>query len=90
MLPKSVDRFIAQAKRFLPETRREVLLQLQTGHGQMLRVVGLALGIGKGTSLRFPVDKTPEFGYTGWKRLTQATLLTVRKDSKIKGFPLTR
>jgi hypothetical protein len=42
------------------------------------------------TSLRFPVDKTPEFGYMGWKQLTQATRLTVRKDRKIKGFQLTR
>jgi hypothetical protein len=42
------------------------------------------------TSLQFPVDKTPEFGYMGWKQLTQATRLTVRKDRKIKGFQLTR
>ena len=42
------------------------------------------------TSLRFPVDKTPEFGYMGWKQSIQATRLTVRKDRKIKGFQLTR
>jgi hypothetical protein len=32
----------------------------------------------------------PEFGYTGWKWMKQATLWTVRKDRKIKGFPQTR
>ena len=44
-----------------------------------------------GTSLRFPVDKTPEVGYMGWEQLTLATLTTVRKDRKIKGgnYPLT-
>ena len=56
----------------------------------MLRVAGLALGLDERTYLQFPVDKTSEFGYTGWKRLTQATLSTVRKDRKIKGFQLTR
>jgi hypothetical protein len=61
------------------------------GHGQMLRVVRARIGNWMGrTSLQFPVDKTPEFGYMGWKWLTQATLWTVRKDRKIKGFQLTR
>ena len=59
-------------------------------HGQMLRVVGSLLGSTRVTSLRFPVDKPLEFGYMGWKQLTQATRLTVRKDRKIKGFQLTR
>jgi hypothetical protein len=46
-------------------------------------VRGLAWGNEKGpTSLQFPVDKTPEIGYMGWKQLTQATLSTVRKDRK--------
>jgi hypothetical protein len=34
------------------------------------------------SSLQFPVDKTPEIGYMGWKQLTEATLSTVRKDRK--------
>jgi hypothetical protein len=64
---------------------------LHAGHGQMLRVVGLPVRTSSGcTSLRFPVDKPPEFGYMGWRQLTQATRLTVRKDRKIKGFQLTR
>ena len=51
---------------------------------------GLAFeGSARLTSLRFPVDKTPEIGYMGWKQLTLATLTTVRKDRKIKGFPQT-
>jgi hypothetical protein len=48
-----------------------------TGHGQMLRVVGSLWEPTGFTSLRFPVDKTPEFGYTGWNWLTRATLSTV-------------
>lgn len=56
----------------------------------MLRVVGLALELDGSTSLQFPVDKTPELGNMGWNQLTQATLSTVGKDRKIKGFPLTR
>ena len=56
----------------------------------MLRDVGSHRELEGGTSLRFPVDKTPEFGYMGWKRLTEATLSTVGKDRKIKGFQLTR
>jgi hypothetical protein len=39
-------------------------------------------GIERLTSLRFPVDKTPEIAYMGWKQLTTATLSTVRKDRK--------
>jgi hypothetical protein len=56
----------------------------------MLRVVGSLGGSVRFTSLQFPVDKTPEFGYTGWKWLTQAILWTARKDSKHAGFQLTR
>jgi hypothetical protein len=52
----------------------------------MLRVEGSLWGIERLTSLRFPVDKTPEIGYMGWNWLTQATLWTARKDRKIKGF----
>jgi len=59
------------------------------GHGQMLRVVVLALETA-GAYFLIPVGKTPEFGYMGWKQLTQATRLTVSKDSKIKGFQLIR
>jgi hypothetical protein len=48
----------------------------------MLRIDGSLLGIERLASLRFPVDKTPEIGYMGWKELTQATLSTGRKDGK--------
>lgn len=34
--------------------------------------------------------RPPEFGYAEWKWSKQATLWTARKDSKIKGFQLTR
>jgi hypothetical protein len=48
----------------------------------MLRIDGSLLGIERLASLRFPVDKTPEIRYMGWKELTQATLSTGRKDGK--------
>jgi len=41
------------------------------------------------TSLRFPVDK-PRNWVIGVETVTHATLSTVRKDRKIKDFPLTR
>jgi hypothetical protein len=50
---------------------------LQFIHGAWTDAPGRRARIGNWmgrTSLRFPVDKTPELGYMGWKRLTQATL----------------
>ena len=65
---------------------------LQFIHGAWTDAPGRGLafeGSARLTSLRFPVDKTPEVGYMGWEQLTLATLTTVRKDRKIKGFPQT-
>jgi hypothetical protein len=60
------------------------------GHGQMLRVAGLPV---KDSTAQLPVGFLSinlGIGNMGWKRLTLATWLALRKDSKIKGFQLTR
>jgi len=73
-----------------PDSSRKGLFQFPHGawtDALGCRVVLQDLGV---SFLSTSCPLTPEFGYMGWKWLTLATLWTVRKDRKIKGFQLTR
>jgi hypothetical protein len=48
-----------------------------------------AQDLDSGYFLSISCPLTQEFGYMGWTWMKQATLWTVRKDRKIKGFPQT-
>jgi len=64
--------------------QEKVCYNLPTGHGQMLRVVGSLWESARFTSLRFPVDKTPEFSYMGLEPVDTGDPIDSKKDRKIK------